>query len=574
MTAGGRATAGGDSVAHLVAEYLAAQGVRQVFGLCGGHIQPLWDALDRRGVAIVGVRHEGSAVHMAHAAAETTGRLGVALVTAGPGVTNAVTAVANASVARVPVLVVSGRTPRPQSGMGAMQDVPQATLLAPLCRRTEAVSERRHVLSRLDAVLAAVIGEDGPPGPGYIDFPVDLFEEAVVEGEADRRHLQPLTATRRLPDPAAVSRAADLLRSARRPLVIAGRSALGARQELLGFLAATDALYVDTGESRGALPDDHPAKVPAMRARVMREADVVVTLGRRLDFQLAYGSPRVFSPAARFLRVGRTVDETDGTRRADVSLRSDTDLALAALTAANVTSTALDDTWLGDLRSGNASRVAGLAQQIATEPDGADGRMHPYRLIEAVNHYIDERTVVVADGGDILSFARVALRAPTYLDCGAFGCLGVGVPFANGAALATPGRPVVAVIGDGSIGFTVMEVDTAVRHGADVLFVVANNEAWNIERHDQLSRYRGNLVGVELPGCRYDLVARGLGAHAERVESHAELGPALDRAMANLPALVDVAVTRDAVSPDFLSGLASVPAYHAVTAWDTAERTG
>jgi acetolactate synthase-1/2/3 large subunit len=198
--------------------------------------------------------------------------------------------------------------------------------------------------------------------------------------------------------------------------------------------------------------------------------------------------------------------------------------------------------------------------------------MHPYSLIAALNEVIDENAIVVADGGDILSFARVALSAPTYLDPGPLGCLGIGVPFATSAAVNFPDRTVVALIGDGSFGFTAMEIDTAVRSGARVLFVVANNDGWNIERHDMLRNYDGRLVGVELPGCRYDQLAQALGAHGERVETADELPDALKRALAATPAVLDVAVTRDAVSPDLASGLAVVPDRHALVAWDDAER--
>lgn len=198
--------------------------------------------------------------------------------------------------------------------------------------------------------------------------------------------------------------------------------------------------------------------------------------------------------------------------------------------------------------------------------------MHPYRLIDALNrHVIDDDTVVVADGGDILSFARVALRATTYLDCGPLGCLGVGVPFAIGAAVSLPGRSSVALVGDGSFGFLLAELDTAVRQRAQTLFVVANNEAWNIERHDQMARYDGNLVGVDLPGCRYDVIAEGLGAHGELVEREEDLAGALARARRHLPAVVNVMVTRDAVSPDFRSGLATVPSHQALATWNDAE---
>jgi acetolactate synthase-1/2/3 large subunit len=197
--------------------------------------------------------------------------------------------------------------------------------------------------------------------------------------------------------------------------------------------------------------------------------------------------------------------------------------------------------------------------------------MHPYALISAINDVIDEETVTILDGGDILSFGRVALKVTRgYLDPGPLGCIGVGVPFANAAAINLPGRCVVALIGDGAFGFLAIELDTAVRHNARAVYVIANNEGWNIDRHDQLRNYQ-NVVGVALPGCRYDQVARGLGAHGERVEKASDLPGALRRAIANAPAVVDVLVSAEPTSPDFDSGLAEVCTLQALKKWNDAE---
>jgi acetolactate synthase I/II/III large subunit len=560
-----------DTVAQLVADFLAQQGVRRIFGLCGGHIQPMWDAAWRRGIEVIDVRHEGAAVMMAHASAELTETVAVAMVTAGPGVTNAVTGIANAFVSGVPLVVLSGRTPRPQTGMGAMQDIPQAALLQPICQSVQQLWHQRQVVGALDAAFASALGVHGRPGPVYVDLPVDMQEEAVEPPYAAlparvRRH------EARPPRQEALIEAAQLIAESRRMLVIAGRSARAARKILPRFLDQTDSLFLDSADARGVLSADNGRYVPAVRGKVIAEADLVVTLGRRLDFQLAYGSPAVFNREARFLRIGEGFLETGENRPGDVEVRGDVGDALRGLVQLGTHPKDPDDVWLQESREQNHDRAEHLRTTIAEAPVGGDGRMHPYRLIDALNkEVIDEETIVVADGGDILSFARVALHTPTYLDCGPLGCLGVGIPFAVGASLALPGRPSVALIGDGSFGFLLGEVDTAVRHQAQAMFVVANNEGWNIERHDQRERYDGDLVGVDLPGCRYDLVARGLGAHGEFVEHEEELCAALARARDNLPAVVNVMVTRDAISPDFRSGLASVPSHQALDTWNKAE---
>lgn len=560
------------TVAQLIAERLRSQGVRRVFGLCGGHIQPIWDALARNEIEIVDVRHEAAAVYMAHATAELTGELSVAVVTAGPGLTNAVTAIANAYVGRSPVLVISGRAPRPQTGMAAMQDLDQAGIVRPITRLVEQVSERHHVVSRLDKVIAAALGAaTGATGPSYIDFPTDLLDEVVHEADvpalAMRRRRAPVVA----PDPVSVAQAAELIHGSSRILVIGGRSVRAAVAEVREFLAATTAVYLDSGESRGAIRDDVPGFVPAVRGRAMNEADLVITLGRRLDFQLGYGSPAVFAPDARFLRIGTCFEELGENRRGDVELQADTGAALASLSECGAAPSAPDREWNDDLRKANATRVRALATKMAAPEVDDDGRIAPNFVVGAVNDLLTDRSVVVADGGDILSFARVGLKPVDYLDCGALGCLGVGVPFATAAALQRPDEPVVAVIGDGSFGFTALEVDTAVRHGAKAVFVVVNNEAWNIERHDQVDRFDGNIVGVDLPGCRYDLLGRSLGAHGERVETAGELADALKRALDNAPAVVDVLVSRHAKSADYLGGLAEVPPRQAVGPWNAAE---
>ena len=560
------------TVAQLIADHLENQGVQRIFGLCGGHIQPLWDAAARAGIEIVDVRHEAAAVYMAHATSELSGELSVAMVTAGPGLTNAVTALSNAFVARSPVLVISGRPPRPQTGMGAMQDIDQGAIVAPLCRLVEQVSERHHVIPRLDKVIAAALGAaTGATGPAYIDFPTDLLDEVVDPADIPALAMQPRRANELAPAPEAVSEAVELIRSSSRIVVIGGRSVRAAADEVRTFLTEAHALYLDSGESRGVIRDDVPGFVPAVRGRAMKEADLVVTLGRRLDFQLGYGSPAVFNPEARFLRIGTSFEELGENRRGDVEVHGSTGAVLAALSAGGAAPSSPDSAWLQDMQESNAKRVGKLATKLSSPEPDSDGRMSPNFVVGAVNDLLTDRSVAVADGGDILSFARVGLKPVDYLDCGALGCLGVGVPFAIAAALHRPDEPVIAVIGDGSFGFTAMEVDTAVRHGARAVFVVVNNEAWNIERHDQVDRFDNNLVGVDLPGVRYDVLARGLGAHGERVEDPAELAGALKRAVENAPAVVDVLVSRTAQSPDFLGGLAAVPPRQAVGPWNTAE---
>jgi acetolactate synthase-1/2/3 large subunit len=507
---------------------------------------------------------------MAHADAEITGQPAVALVTAGPGLTNAVTGIANASTGRAPVLVISGRPPRPQAGRGALQELPQRDIVAPLCRAALTAQVAREVLPRLDEALLAAAGATLPPGPVYLDFPTDLLTEPVPAAAVAGWRPAPAAAPELLPDPASLTRAADLLEAAARPVVIAGREARQAAPELAAWLDQTGIPYLDSGESRGVLPSGHPSEVYAARGRAMREADLVITLDRNLNFQLAYGSTAAFNPDGKFLRVARYSSQLSDNRRGDAEVQCSVRAFCTGL-AGKLGLAGLDRDWVSSLRSAHLTAAGRLTERIRSLPPGADGYMHPYRLLDEVRRFLPADAAVVADGGDILSFARVALTAPTYLDCGSLGCLGVGVPFANAAALVAPERPVVAVIGDGAFGFTAMEVDTAVRHGLRPVYVVADNQAWNIEKADQIERFGGRTVGVDLPGARYDELAVALGAAGRRVTDPGELPGALAWAADNAPAVLNVRVTQDARSPDSASGLATVPPDQALTKWQQAE---
>ena len=560
-----------DSVAAWAARALAARGVRVAFGLQGGHIQPVWDHVARQGIRIVDVRDEGAAVHMAHAHAELTGSLGVVLVTAGPGVTNTVSGMANAALARAPVLLLAGCTPRPQANMGPLQDIPHVEILRPVTRYARTARVPEQAPRELDEAIARAGGDLGEPGPVYLEFPTDVLRTRVPAALIPPDWLAPPPARRIAPHPDAIAAAVARLRAARRPLVISGRGARGVGAALTRFLDATGALYLDTQESRGLLAADHPAAVGAVRAAVMTEADLVVTLGRKLDYQLGFGSPAVF-PNAAFLRIADSAGELIDNRRGSPELLASVDLALEAITDALGNDTgARDEAWRGRLQAQHRARLAkGAAAEVPSR--GGDGKVHPLAIFAAIDRVAAADYIGIADGGDLLSFARVGLNATTYLDAGAFGCLGVGVPYAVAAALACPDRQVIAVTGDGAFGINAMEIDTAVRHCAKIVVIVSNNAAWNIERYDQEVNYGGRVVGTTLRHSDYAAMARALGAHGERVEDPATLDAALARALAHAPAVIDVVTSQDAVSSDARKGLGFVPDFQPLTAWDDAER--
>jgi acetolactate synthase-1/2/3 large subunit len=558
------------STAAWIARCLKARGVDRVFALCGGHIMPLWMRLDAEGIRIIDVRDERAAVYMAHAHAELTGQLGVALVTAGPGVTNAMTGIANAHVARASVLVMSGTPPRAQENRGALQDMVHTEFVRPLTRYARTVREPDLVMQELDEAMARAQGIGGEPGPVYIDFPVDTLRAEPSAAMQLPEWLLPRRKPRLQPDPVSVAEAVEVMWSARRPLVISGHGARGASAELVRLLDTLGAVYLDTGESRGLVPESHPAVVAAMRGAVMTEADVVITLGRKLDFQLAYGSPAVFGDA-RFVRIADTPNELRDNRRGAAEVLGSVDAALEAiLKVAADRAPAVDRAWVQKARAQHEVRSQKLLTSMQQAPAGSDGRMHPNRLLAALREALPTDSVVVADGGDFLSFARVGLPTSTYLDPGSLGCIGVGTPFGVAASLALPGRTVVVATGDGAFGFNAMEIDTAARHKAPVLIVVANNGSWAIEVRDQQETH-GKVVGTNLQYADHAAMARGFGLHAERVERVEDLPAAIARALQNLPALLDVVVTPEAASSDAKSGLAWVPDLQALGAWDEAE---
>jgi acetolactate synthase-1/2/3 large subunit len=558
-----------ESCAAWIARFLKARGVDRIFGLQGGHIQPIWDHAAQLGIRIIDVRHEAAAVHMAHAHAELTGGVGVAMATAGPGVTNTVTAVANASLARAPVLLIGGCTSRAQANMGPLQDIPHVDILRPVTRQARTLRVADQVIREFDEGVSRAFGDLGEPGPVYLEIPTDVLRAHVPHHIVLEEWMVPKQPRVIPPEAATIALAVDALWSANRPLVVTGRGARQAGPEIVRLLDAVGAVYLDTQESRGLVPGDHPAVVGAVRAAAMTEADTVFVIGRKLDYQLGYGSPAVF-PNARFIRLADTPGELVDNRRGEPEIFAAPALALSAIVAAaGNRQSSTDRAWVDSLRKRHRDRSAKSAPRYST---GSDGAVDPRAIFQVLRDKVKSDYIAVADGGDLLSFARVGLEAGAYMDAGAFGCLGVGTPYAIAASLAHPGRQVVCVTGDGAFGINAMEIDTAVRHGAKIVVIVSNNAAWNIERLDQETNYGGRVVGTLLARSDYAAMARAFGAHGERVEKPDDLPGAIERGLANAPALIDVVTSQTVVSSDATKGLGFVPEFQALTVWDDLER--
>lgn len=545
---------------RLAVAQLKREGVDVLFSLNGGHIALIYDACLAEGVRIVDVRHEDAAVHMAHAYARLTGRTGVACVTAGPGVTNTVTAVATAHAAASPLLLLGGKAPVKQFDLGALQDVDQIAILRSITKAASTVLEGARAPEYINAAIR--LAHAPPHGPVYVEIPTDVLRERVAAPSAEAATLPPARLEGRPgPDPAVLARAADVIAGAERPVIVAG-SGVGwsrAHPALRAFAERIQAPVLTTSLARGALPVAHPLNLAAARSFLLRGADVIVVVATRFNYVLGYGRPPRLPETARIVQIDLAPEELNRNRVTDVAIQADARAALAALAAAVSPRTA-PRPWLDEARARHDRARQALAREAASDASP----IHPLRLCRDVVEAAPPGTVFVLDGGDVLSFARLIVEPDEpgcFLDPGPFGCLGVGVPFANAAKLARPGVPAVCISGDGALGINLMEFDSAVRHRLPIVLVVSNNAAWGIELNSQKEEFgEDRVVGTLLRDCRFDQVAQALGGHGERVTEPGEIGKAVRRALeAGMPALVDVVTDASAASPDLKRGLARVP---------------
>lgn len=523
--------------ADALAAAFPAAGVERVFTLSGNHVMPLFDAMLDSGTELVHVRHEGAAVHMADAWARLTGRVGVALVTGGPGHANAVGALYTAAMAEAPVILLSGHAPHAELGIGAFQEMRQADIAAPLAKASW-VCEGADTLAH-DFATAVRLARSGRPGPVHLSLPTDCLEAAAGEVQVPTGGFEPDSLPLAARDAAGI---AERLRRAGRPLILAGPAALSRAGRLrMAALEAASGIPVIGMESPRGVND------PALGAfaQVLAQADCVLLLGKRLDFTLRFGRPPAMRADCDFLQVDAEAAEIQRTRRAvGERLRFE---ALAALDGAFDSLGAafalpVPGGWLDEVRAAIAYRPAAWDGAAAAQP----GRLHPVQALRPLQSLLDAHpdAVLVSDGGEIGQWAQACLAAPQRVINGVAGSIGAGLPFALAARLACPRSPVVAVMGDGTFGFHAAEIDTAVRHGLAFVCVVGNDARWNAEYQIQLRDYGPDrLVGCELLPTRYDLVAAAFGGHGELVTDAAEMLPAARRAAAaNKPACLNVMV--------------------------------
>lgn len=542
---------------HIVARALAEAGVDVVFTLVSGHMTPIIDACVDRGIRLVDVRHEEAAAHMAHAHARATGRPGVAIVSAGPGVTNTATAVAHAWSGGAPVLVMGGRAPLAQADRGALHEMDHVSLMRPITKWAATVFETRRLAEYVGRALAGCC--QGRPGPVFLELPSDVLrDEAQEPAEWPRA---PATSRMAASD-ADLDRATSLLAQAERPLIFAGSGVFfsGAAPELAALAERLNAPVLTSHAARGSIPYEHSCHVPASRSRGLGGADVVLVVGSRLNFMLAYGQPPRWNPDGRIIQVDIDPAAIGLNREVDATLVADARTALTQLLER--VEPRSGGGWLAELRELNRRNRERLAAESQT--DGVP--IHPLRLVAELAGALEEDAYVACDGGDILSFARQALpiSAPGgWLDSGPFGCLGYGIAAACAAKIAAPDRQCVALLGDGAFGLGAVELDTAARHELEVLVVVSTNGAWAIEATSQEMEF-GRSVAVQLERRPYHMLAESLGCDGVEVTRPDDLPAALRRPPSGRPLLVNVQTDPLAASPDARRGLGLVPREQAV----------
>lgn len=532
----------------LAARALKEAGVEVVFTLSGGHIMPLYDGCIDEGIKIVDVRHEQAAVHAADAWARCRpGRIGVAAITAGPGVTDGVTGIANAWRANSPILVFGGQGPFANLRRGSLQEMDHLGVVRPITKYCDAIYQTHRIPEYVELAIRHAVS--GIPGPSYLEIPMDVFmgQAEWEEAPIPRIRTEP---PRLSPDRAEVRNAIEVLKSARRPMLMAGTSVKWSRAtaELNRFVSETHIPTYTNGMGRGTVPPDSPEFLNRSRREALKQIDCIVLAGTLLDFRMRFG--QTIPADAKIIQLDMDATLIGQNRQADVPLVGNLACTFEQLLEEMKNQGVRFDwsAWRDQLRQVEDEAEAKVQARLDSDEVPVD----PQRMCREVRDWLDtlEDPIVIGDGGDIVATAAKIIpvkREGAWMDPGPLGTLGVGMPFAIAAQLANPDKRVVIVYGDGSFGFNGMEFDTAVRFGLPVIGVLGNDAAWGQMMRPQGAVYGWDrLEGVLLNRTRYDKVVEALGGHGEHVTEPDQLRPALERAAASgKPALVNVEIRQD-----------------------------
>ena len=532
-----------------------AHGVETMFTLSGAHVFPMYDGAVKADppMRILDVRHEQTAAFAAEATGKLTRVPGLAVLTAGPGVTNGISAIAQAQFAGSPMVVVGGRAPQNRWGSGSLQELDQPPIVASITKDARTIPTAAEVADGFDDAFRAA--GSSHRGPVFVDIPMDEFFNTATS-------TLPAASTTRGADPDtdALDRIARLIADAERPLLILGTDvwADGSEREALELVEAAGLPAITNGMGRGVIPGGHPLLVTKARGKALNTADLVVVVGTPLDFRLGYGvfGGKEGAEPARVVHVADSPGQVSGHAALADSVSGNLAAVLTGLAAG------LDradrrswKAWVEDLQATVKEAAARDAELLAAEADP----IHPARIYGELLPRLADDAVVIGDGGDFVSFAGKYVepqRPGGWLDPGPYGCLGAGLGSAIAARLARPSAQVALLLGDGAAGFSLMDVDTLVRHDLPVVMVMGNNSAWGLEKGPMQMIYGYDVAADLAQQTRYDEVVKALGGAGERVTDPRQIGPALDRAFAaGTPYLVNVITDVEAAYPRATFGI-------------------
>ena len=534
----------------LAARALKDAGVGAIFTLTGGHIMPILDGALDEDIPVIDVRHEQAAVHAADAYSRLNpGRIGCAVLTAGPGVTDGVTGIANAWRANSPILVIGGQGPFSNLRRGSLQEMDHVGMIRPISKWADACYQTDRIPEYIEMAVRTAVS--GVPGPAFLEIPMDVL---MAPASLDDARFPTIRATPPTvhPDPADLQATLDVLATAERPVLLGGTGVKWSRggAALARFAEATRIPVYLNGMGRGMLRADHPQFFNRTRRQAMKECDVFVLIGSPLDFRLRFGA--AVPAGARIIQFDMDATLIGQNRSADVGVVGNIGAALEQLTdLLEASGLSLDfGEWSDGLRADEDAAAAALESQLTSDESPVD----PLRFAAEIRDFIDEDTILIGDGGDIVAQASKVvpvLRENCWMDPGPLGTLGVGMPFALAAQHSFPDRRVLIIYGDGAFGLNGFEYDTAVRFGLPIVGIVGNDAAWGQMLRPQVGIYGADRkVAVDLAPTRYDLVVEALGGHGEYCERPDEIRPALERAFASgKPALVNVMIRKDEGAP-------------------------
>jgi acetolactate synthase-1/2/3 large subunit len=533
---------------RLVSKALARHGTTHLFTLCGGHIQAIYDGCLDDGIRVVDVRHEQSAGHAADGYARVTGRPGVCAVTAGPGVTDVVTAVANAQRAGIPMIVIGGAGPRALADMGSLQDMNHLDLMRSITKWSASIPSTDRIQEYIDAAFR--VAQANVPGPVFLEMPLDLLMNWADDAPPATA---PLTPSRPGGDPALIARAAAMLREAERPMFIVGTQIRWSpkREAIRAFADAVEAPFYLNGMARGGLPYEHRGLMTRSRKFALGQTDLCFVFGTPFDFRLEYG--RAINPGAKVVQIDLDGAELGKNRKLDLAIDGDSGVVLEQILREVGEKKAAP--WLAAVRAAEDKSRAKMAAEIASDASPPN----PLRVCAELGKRLGKNDIVIGDGGDFVATAAYVLKMEwpqLWMDPGPLGTLGVGPGYAMAAKLCRPEANVVLVYGDGSFGFHALEFEAMVRQDIPVVSVIGNDAAWTQIRRGQVELYgEKRSPATALAYTRYDKVVEALGGFGAYVERTEELGPALDAAFASgKPACVNVKIA----GSDFRKGAISV----------------